>query len=85
MIPYLSLKVPSPSGAIEINEPILLDTETERLNHVVIGNGGRLVFDPTVPLAKLTSGKITIDDGGYLDIGSSDCPFSGKAEILLTG
>ena len=82
---YFSWKAPSPSGEIEINEPILLDTETERLNKVVIGNGGKLVFDPTVPLAKLTSSKIIIDDGGYIDIGSSDCPFSGKAEILLTG
>ena len=55
------------------------------MNKVVIGDGGRIVFDPTVPLAKLTSGKIIINDGGYLDIGSSDCPFSGRAEILLTG
>ena len=62
-----------------------MDTETERLNRLVIGNGGRLVFDPAAPLAKLTSGRITIDDGGYLDIGSEDCPFTGNAEILLTG
>jgi len=75
----------SPSGAIEITEPILLDTETERLSSVWIGNGGRLVFDPTAPLAKLTAGRITIDDEGYLDIGSADCPFAGNAEILLTG
>ena len=62
-----------------------MDTETDRLHRVVIGNGGRLVFDPTATLSKLTSGSITIDDGGYLDIGSADCPFTGKAEILLTG
>ena len=44
-----------------------------------------MVFDPTAPLAKLTTGRITIDDEGYLDIGSTDCPFTGNAEILLTG
>ena len=44
-----------------------------------------MVFDPTAPLAKLTAGRITIDDEGYLDIGSADCPFAGNAEILLTG
>ena len=26
-----------------------------------------------------------IEDGGSLEIGSSDCPFEGRAEILLTG
>ena len=36
-------------------------------------------------MAKLTSGSITIDEGGYLDIGSPDCPFTGNATILLTG
>ena len=75
----------SADGIVQINEPILLNTETERLNRVVIGNGGRLVFDPSADLTKLTSGSITIDEGGYLDIGSSDCPFTGNAEILLTG
>ena len=43
------------------------------------------MFDPSAPLAKLTAGRITIDDEGYLDIGSMDCPFTGNAEILLTG
>ena len=28
---------------------------------------------------------IQIEDGGSLEIGSSDCPFEGRAEILLTG
>ena len=28
---------------------------------------------------------IQIEDGGSLEIGSSDCPFEGHAEILLTG
>ena len=82
---FVFCKAVSPSGAIEITEPILLDTETERVSSVWIGNGGRLVFDPTAPLAKLTAGRITIDDEGYLDIGSADCPFAGNAEILLTG
>ena len=85
MIPLVLLQPPSPSGEIEITEPILLNTETGRLTKVVIGNGGRLVFDPSVRLSKITAGRITIEDGGYLDIGSSDCPFTGNAEILLTG
>merc|ERR1711962_45652 len=72
-------------GEIEITQPILLDTETPRLSKVWIRNGGRLVFDPTAELAKLTASQITIDDEGYLDIGSADCPFTGNAEILLTG
>ena len=28
---------------------------------------------------------VQIEDGGSLEIGSSDCPFEGRAEILLTG
>ena len=44
-----------------------------------------MVFDPTAELAKLTASQITIDDEGYLDIGSADCPFTGNAEILITG
>ena len=43
------------------------------------------MFDPDVALAKMTSDRIIIDEGGFLDIGSSDCPFNGNAEILLTG
>ena len=73
------------NGDVEITQPILLNTETERLNRVIIGNGGRLVFDPNATLAKLTSGSIIIEEGGYLDIGSEECPFTGSAEILLTG
>ena len=56
------------------------------MNSIVIRDGGRLVFDssPSV-VARLTSNRITIENEGYLVIGSADCPFTGNAEILLTG
>lgn len=73
------------TGDVEITEPIVLDIETEDLNTVVISGNGSLIFSSDVPLAKLTSSRITIDDGGSLVIGSDDCRFSGKAEIELTG
>ena len=34
---------------------------------------------------KLTSDYILVDDGGELIIGSEECKYEGKAEILLTG
>ena len=33
----------------------------------------------------LLTSLVQIEDGGSLEIGSSDCPFEGRAEILLTG
>ena len=68
-----------------IDKPILLNTETDRLASVTIVSGGKLIFDPQTSLSKLTSGNVLIDDGGELWIGSSDCKFDGKAEVLLTG
>ena len=47
--------------------------------------GGRLVFSPLVPEATLTTDFVQIEDGGSLEIGSEECPFSGSAEIVLTG
>ena len=74
------------NASLTIKTSILLDTVTPRLKSVTIGNGGRLVFDPRVALAKLVTHYIIIEDGGSLEIGSESCPFEGeKAEILLIG
>ena len=68
-----------------ITKPILLDSVTPRLNSVTIKDGGLLVFDPSADLAKLTTGSVLIENDGEMWIGSADCKFQGKAEILLTG
>ena len=79
-------QVPGADHDVVIDKPILLDGESDRLASVTIVNGGKLVFDPNAtPKAKLTSGNVLIDNGGELWIGSSDCKFEGKAEVLLTG
>ena len=41
------------------------------------------VFIVVVPLSSFD--LVQIEDGGSLEIGSSECPFEGRAEILLTG
>ena len=63
---------------------ILLDTETSRLASLTLGPNGKLIFDPENP-AKLVSDFVLIENEGSLEIGTSDCPFVGQAEILLTG
>ena len=73
------------SGNITLDFPLLLDLATSRLSGVNIVSGGRLVFSPQVALAKLTTDYVKISRGGSLEIGSEDCPFVGKAEIMLTG
>ena len=70
---------------VHITKPILLDGVTPALNSVHIHDGGILVFDPSVDLAKLTTGSVLIENDGEMWIGSSDCKFQGNAEILLTG
>lgn len=70
-----------------IDREILLDTATPRLGSVSIVSGGRLVFSPDEKDAtvKLTANHVRIQDGGKMEIGSDDCRFKGKAEVLLTG
>ena len=70
---------------MEITTEILLDSITARLGSVSIKNGGWLVFDPEVKLAKIMSDNILVGDGGYFAIGGKDCQFTGNAEVLLTG
>jgi hypothetical protein len=70
---------------LEITIPILLDEVTAKLKSVVIKDGGRLVFSPDVDHAKISSDYIMVQTDGYFEIGSSDCPFEGNAEVLLTG
>lgn len=73
------------SGDVEITEPVVLDTETGDLNTVVVKGEGSIIFSPDVDMAKLTSSRITVQDGGSVIIGSDDCRFDGNAEIELTG
>jgi len=77
--------VPGEGHEVVITKPILLDSVTERVRSVTILDGGKLVFDPSAELAKITTNQILIDDGGEMHIGSADCKFTGKAEVLLTG
>jgi len=73
------------SSPIILDFPLLLDRATPRLPGIKIVAGGRLVFSPSAHDVSLTADFIQIEDGGSLEIGSSDCPFEGRAEILLTG
>jgi len=73
------------SSPIVLDFPLLLDRPTPRLPGIKIVAGGRLVFSPHAVDVSLTTDFIQIENGGSLEIGSSDCPFEGRAEILLTG
>ena len=50
---------------------IYIYVDSQRIQH----------YSNVLPLTSL----VQIEDGGSLEIGSSDCPFEGRAEILLTG
>ena len=50
---------------------IYIFVDSQRIQH----------YSNVLPLTSL----VQIEDGGSLEIGSSDCPFEGRAEILLTG
>ena len=58
------------------------------MGKITIASGGRLVFDPAIDPAtsplQLTANMIELT-GGELWIGSEDCPYTGDAEVLLTG
>ena len=71
-------------GHITISESVLLDVNTARMDTITIISGGKLVFDPTADSVKLSANMVEIT-GGELWIGSEDCPFTGNAELLLTG
>jgi len=77
--------IPGKDAVLELNKPVLLDTETARLKSVTLKKGGKLIFDPKVAKAKITANFIFADEGGEFWIGSEDCPFTGQAEVLLTG
>ena len=70
---------------IVLNFSLLLDMETPRYKGFDIVSGGRLIFSPTAPTAKLVTDYLKVHSGGFLEIGSEDCPFEGNAHILLTG
>ena len=77
--------LPGDGEMVEVRQPILLDTETARLDSLILRDGGILVFSPDVGLAKLTVGVVKIQENGSLLIGGTECRFHGRAEILLTG
>ena len=62
----------------------MLDTETSRLASLTLLDGGKLVFSPDSQVT-LSSDYILIDNEGILEIGTPDCPYTGQAEIVLTG
>ena len=77
--------MPKDGDVVVVEQAILLDTETARLDTISIRDGGSLVFSPDVELAKLTSGLVKIENNGSLLIGVPDCRFLGRAEVLLLG
>ena len=77
--------IPGDGDIVELRQPVLLDTETARLDSLLILDGGVLVFSPDVPLAKLVVGVVVIQKDGALLIGGPECRYTGSAEILLTG
>ena len=81
----MKFQPPSDRDDVVISDrTILLDTETSRLASLTLGSNGKLIFDPE-NAPKLVSDYVLIDNEGSLEIGTSDCPFVGNAEILLTG
>ena len=60
------LGVPKDGDVVVVEQAILLDTETARLDTISIRDGGSLVFSPDVELAKLTSGLVKIENNGSL-------------------
>ena len=77
--------LPKDGESVVVENALLLDTETARLDTLSIRNGGSLVFSPDVDLAKLTAGVVKIQENGYLLIGGPECRFLGRAEVLLLG
>ena len=74
-----------PSGGdVTIDKPILLDINTAPMGKITIASGGRLVFDPATSPLRLSANMIELT-AGELWIGSEDCPYTGDAEVLLTG
>ncbi|XP_043214062.1 cell migration-inducing and hyaluronan-binding protein-like [Amphibalanus amphitrite] len=76
--------VPS-GGDITIDRPILLDVSPAAMGTITITAGGRLVFDATSPTTLTLSANMVELSGGEFWIGSEDCPYTGDAEVLLTG
>ncbi|KAF0314127.1 Cell surface hyaluronidase [Amphibalanus amphitrite] len=76
--------VPS-GGDITIDRPILLDVSSAPMGTITITAGGRLVFDATSPTTLTLSANMVELTGGEFWIGSEDCPYTGDAEVLLTG
>merc|ERR1719153_2165127 len=77
--------LPGDGDIVDVMQGILLDTETARLESLIIRDGGSLVFSPNVEMVKLTAGVVRIQENGSLLIGGPECRFPGQAEILLTG
>ena len=77
--------VPGDGDTVVINQAILLDTETARLNSLILRYGGSLIFSPDVELSKLTVGVVRIQENGSFLIGGPECRFQGQAEVVLVG
>ncbi|EFA85031.1 MCM family protein [Heterostelium album PN500] len=77
-------QLPQAHYRITISERVLLDVSPPPLFGIEIDKGGLLVFED-VPGITLTTGYITLSDGGALVIGSDTCPYQNKVTITLTG
>lgn len=69
--------VPANGASIVLTQPILLDTDTARLDQLEIQKGGRLVFSPAAPLT-LTAHSIRMTDGGSLVVGNEECEYPAR-------
>ena len=70
--------VPRDGDTVVVNQAILLDTETTRLNTLILRDGGSLIFSPDVELSKLTVGVVKIQENGSFLIGGPECRFQGS-------
>merc|ERR1711970_929094 len=75
---------PQDGDTVTVTTPILLDTQTPRIKLLDIRDGGMVVFSPQHE-TKLTVGIVRLINNGSLLIGSPECRFEGRADIVLTG
>lgn len=70
---------------IVITVPILVDSPNIVAQGVTLNSGGQLYFDKTIATITLSANWIQIGSNAGLYIGSESCPYTQKANIVLTG
>ena len=76
--------LPAEGDNLLIKQGILLNVDSPALRNIILVDGGKIVFTPYKEV-RLTADNIKIKQNGSLIIGTPDCQFNSRAEILLTG